>query len=180
MADKHIEYLGCDIKTVVSESHKFGTDAILLADFASPKANENACDLGTGCGIIPLLWCRNGQAAHITAVEIQKQAYEQAVESVKISSMQDKIDVINDDLKNIKNVLPHASMNVVAANPPYKANGCGIVSVSDAEKIARHETECNLNDVASAAAYILKFGGRLCVCNRPERLCDTVDRKSVV
>lgn len=174
MFDYNYEYLGSGISVAVSKEHTFGTDAVLLADFASPKRNENACDLGTGCGIIPMLWCRNNQAKKIAAVELQKKGYLQTCESVQKSGMSEKVCPVNHDLKNIKEVFEHASMNVVTMNPPYKAADCGIKSVAEAELIARHEVECTLDDICAAAAYLLNFGGRLCMCNRPERLSDMI------
>lgn len=172
--EKRIEYLGSDIRVVVSDDHGFGTDAVLLADFASPRKKDKACDLGTGCGIIPMIWCSNGLADKITGVEIQEKGYLQACESAKISNVTEKVSFINADLKEIKSVLPHASMDVVTMNPPYKAADSGIKSVSEAELVARHETKCVLQDITDAAAYLLNFGGRLCMCNRPERLADTI------
>ena len=174
VSGESIEYLGSGVKVVVSESHGFGTDAVLLADFASPKRKEKACDLGTGCGIIPMLWCRNSAAGHITAVEVQPLGCEQTEKSIEISGMSDKVTVINADLREIKSFLPHACMDVVTMNPPYKAANSGIVSTANSEKIARHETMCSLSDVTEAAAHLLNFGGRLCLCNRPERLSDTI------
>ena len=172
--EERTEYLGSDIRVAVSDDHGFGTDAVLLADFASPRKKDTACDLGTGCGIIPMLWCRNGQASHITGVEIQEKGYNQAVRSAEISQMTDKVDFIHSDLKELKGKLPHASMDVVTMNPPYKAADSGIKSVSEAELIARHETKCVLQDITDISAYLLKFGGRLCMCSRPERLSDTI------
>lgn len=174
MAEFRKEYLGNGVSVVVSDEHGFGTDAVLLADFASPKRKEKACDFGTGCGIIPMLWYRNGCASSIVGVELQKQGYEQACESAAISSAEDKVSFINHDLKDIRSVFDHGCMDVVTMNPPYKATDSGIKSTSTADLIARHEVECNLNDIASAAAYLLNFGGRLCLCNRPERLSDTI------
>ncbi len=174
MPEYKYEYLGSGIRVAVSKEHSFGTDAVLLADFASPKRNEKACDLGTGCGIIPMIWCRNGQAKEITAVELQKKGFLQTCESIRISSVEDKVRAVNHDLKDIKSVLGHASMDIVTMNPPYKAADAGIKSVAKAELIARHEVECNLDDICSTAAYLLNFGGRLCMCNRPERLSDTI------
>jgi len=95
-------------------------------------------------------------------------------ESIRISSVEDKVRAVNHDLKDIKSVLGHASMDIVTMNPPYKAADAGIKSVAKAELIARHEVECNLDDICSTAAYLLNFGGRLCMCNRPERLSDTI------
>lgn len=174
MPEYKYEYLGSGIRAAVSKEHSFGTDAVLLADFASPKRNEKACDLGTGCGIIPMIWCRNGQAKEITAVELQEKGFLQTCESIRISSVEDKVRAVNHDLKDIKSVLGHASMDIVTMNPPYKAADAGIKSVAKAELIARHEVECNLDDICSTAAYLLNFGGRLCMCNRPERLSDTI------
>ena len=105
---------------------------------------------------------------------MQEKGFLQAQKSAEISGMTEKVTFINHDLKDIKSVIPHASMDVVTMNPPYKAADSGIKSVSKAELIARHETECVLQDVTDAAAYMLNFGGRLCMCNRPERLADTI------
>ncbi|MBP3938055.1 MAG: methyltransferase [Clostridia bacterium] len=174
MVDFRKEYLGNGVSVVVSDEHGFGTDAVLLADFVSPKRKENACDLGTGCGIIPMIWYRNGQANKIFGVELQKKGYEQAVESAKISKAEEKITFLNINLKDIKSEFGHATMDVVSMNPPYKAADSGVKSASQADLIARHEVECNLSDIMSAAAYLLNFGGRLCMCNRPERLSDTI------
>lgn len=174
MAEFRKEYLGSGVNVVVSDEHSFGTDAVLLADFTSPKRKENACDFGTGCGIIPMLWYRNGCGKCIWGVELQKQGYEQACESAKISSAEEKVTFINHDLRDIKSVFEHGVMDVVSMNPPYKAADSGIKSTAEAELIARHEVECKLADVTAAAAHLLNFGGRLCMCNRPERLSDTI------
>ena len=74
---EHIEDLGCDVGVIVSKQHTFGTDAMLLASFANPKRNDIACDFGTGCGIIPFLWLRDGKCSKISAVEIQENACNQ-------------------------------------------------------------------------------------------------------
>lgn len=174
MAEFRKEYLGSGVNVVVSDEHSFGTDAVLLADFTSPKRKENACDFGTGCGIIPMLWYRNGCGKRIWGVELQKQGYEQACESAKISSAEEKVIFLNHDLRDIKSVFEHGVMDVVSMNPPYKAADSGIKSTAEAELIARHEVECKLADVTAAAAHLLNFGGRLCMCNRPERLSDTI------
>lgn len=174
MAEFRKEYLGSGVSVVVSDEHGFGTDAVLLADFASPKRKEKACDFGTGCGIIPMLWYRNGNAGHIWGIELQKQGFEQAVESADLSCAEEKITFLNMNLKNVRDVFEHASMDVVTMNPPYKAADSGIKSSTQADIIARHEVECNIYDITEAAAYLLNFGGRLCMCNRPERLSDTI------
>ncbi len=168
------EELGSGITVAVSEDHTFGTDAVLLADFASPNKKDIVCDMGTGCGIIPMLLCRNGKGKHITGIEIQQNGYEQAMESVRLSGVEDKVTIINGDIREIKQLLPHGTFNVVIMNPPYKATNGGIESKTQSARLARHEITCNIDDVTAAASHLLNFGGRLCLCNRPERLCDTI------
>lgn len=172
MADTRLEYLGSGISAVVSSEHSFGTDALLLADFAAPKRKEKICDFGTGCGIIPLLWCRNGHDEKITAVEIQTAACEQVQAAIKHNALEKSLEVIHADIRCLKDVLPAGCYDLVTMNPPYKALYTGIKSSDEAGLIARHEVMCSLEEVAAAAAGVLKFGGRFCLCHRPERLCD--------
>ncbi len=168
------EVLGSGCFVAVSDEHTFGTDAVLLADFASPHKNDIVCDMGTGCGIIPMLLFRNGMGKHITGIEIQENGYKQALESVRLSNAGDKVKIINGDIRDIKALLPHGTFNVVIMNPPYKAFNGGIESKGESQRIARHEVTCSVDDVTKAAAHLLNFGGRVCLCNRPERLADTI------
>ena len=157
--DEHIEYLSKDLGLIVSKEHTFGTDALLLADFASPKRYDVCCDFGTGCGIIPMLWCRDGCGKEISAVEIQEKACSQLTRSVKANDLQDKLFVYNADLKEAPRIFPCGKFDVITMNPPYKAENAGIKSQKENEKIARHETLCNLRDITKAASKLLKFGG---------------------
>lgn len=159
---------------VVSNSHPFGTDAILLANFADIHKGDTVCDLGTGCGIIPLIWQKEGKAKEIFGVDIQTKACDQLKKSLKINEITHGFNVLNADLRDLKGALTFGSFDVVTMNPPYKPVGTGIESVSQAEKIARHETMCNLDDLVSCAKKLLRYGGRLCLCHRPERLCDII------
>jgi len=173
MTGERLEPLGKNMKIIVSDDHTFGTDAILLASFANVRSSDKVCDLGTGCGIIPLIWCKNG-AENITAVEIQKKACFQAERSAILNSVNDRLKIINADLRVLRGVLPLGTFDVVTMNPPYKPVGTGIESASEADKIARHETMCSIDDAVAAASSLLRFGGRFCLCHRPERLCDII------
>ena len=158
----------------VSDEHTFGTDAVLLADFAGAKKAKKATDIGTGCGIIPLLLIKNGTAAEVDGVEIQSRAVEICNESIKLNGLESSFRVHCLDMKEIKGKLTAGAYDLVTCNPPYKAKGAGDKNLNEAAKIARHETLCVFEDVVKAAAYILKFGGRLCICHRPERLADVI------
>jgi len=167
-----IEELGNGISLIVSKEHKFGTDAILLADFARAKPKSVACDLGTGCGIIPFVWHSRGLCNKIYGVEIQQEAAEMAQRSVVINKSEDKINILHRNLKELKGKIPFGSVDVVTCNPPYKAPGAGIESKSESDRIARFETLCTVDDICISARNLLKSGGTLCMCMRPERLTD--------
>ena len=167
------EKLSDDISVCVSPEHGFGTDAFLLTHFSGYKKNDLACDLGTGCGIIPLIMQRSDPPVHTYAVDIQPQAVKQleiSLEKNRISS----ITPVCADLKDLWGDAPLGKLSLVTCNPPYKAANAGIESTLDAHRIARHEILCNIDDVCRSAAKLLKYGGRLCICNRPERLSDVI------
>ncbi len=167
------EPLGRNNFIYVSEEHTFGTDAVILSRFSTDGALiKKAVDLGTGCGIIPMLWFKDNAVGSAVGVEIQKNGAEMFKKTVAENGAGDKISVLNADLRDLKGKLPFGEFDLVCCNPPYKAPGAGIKSREKAAEIARHETLCTLDDVVSAAAHLLKFSGRLCLCHRPERLTD--------
>lgn len=173
MSEFSFELLKNGVEICVSPEHKFGTDAFLLADFASPRRKDVVCDLGTGCGIIPLLMQMKYDPKLIYCVDIQSQAIEQLNITIEKNKLERLIPVCA-DLKETWEGFPQSSLDVVTCNPPYKAADAGMQSLGEAQRIARHEIMCNINDVCRAAARMLKFGGRLCLCNRPERLADVI------
>lgn len=168
------ERLSDEIYIEVSAEHTFGTDALLLAYFASPKNNDRAMDMGTGCGIIPFLWLRNSKQSPVHCLDIQQNAIEQVKRSIERNALQGRLVPHLCDLREIRSEFPAEGFSLVTMNPPYKPVGTGIESKSNSAKIARHEICCNIEDAVKAAAYLLKFGGRFCMCHRPEMLADAV------
>lgn len=171
---KSIERLSDDIFIEVSDEHTFGTDALLLAYFASPKNKDKALDMGTGCGVIPFLWLRNPEQSPVHCLDIQQSAIELVEHSIARNNLGGRLVAHLCDLREIRGEFPAEGFSLVTMNPPYKPVGTGIESKSDSAKIARHEICCNIEDAVKAAAYLLKFGGRFCMCHRPERLADAV------
>ena len=157
----------------VSKNHTFGTDAVLLADFAGSKKVKKHCDLGAGCGIISMLLLKNGKVQKSVGVEISEEAVVLAQQTAN-EFAKDSFTPILADLCALKGVLPFGETDLVTCNPPYKASGSGILSSGDRDVVARHETMCTLEDVISAASHLLKSSGRLCICQRPERLSDII------
>lgn len=174
--NEHYEPLGNNIKVIVSDKHHFSTDTILLANFAMPKKHDKSVELGTGCGTIPLIWARElGKNLNVTAVEIQDDAYNMIKRSVLINGLGKYITPVHGDLRNLRSKLRYGYYDLVVCNPPYKLSGSGIVNPEKEKHIARHEETCTLDDIVSCGARLLQFGGRFCLCQRPERLCDVME-----
>lgn len=170
-ANEHFEPLGKNIKIIVSDVHRFSTDTILLNYFSKAKKNDKVIELGTGCGTIPLLMKKDNKTSEITAVDIQEDACSLLERSISYNNLSG-ITVINSDLKELKGKVPFGYFDLVVCNPPYKENGTGIYNPHSGKKAARHEVMCSLEDIIKISSSLLNFGGRLCICQRPERLTD--------
>ena len=169
------EKLNDRVNVCVSKDHRFGTDAFLLAYFAKPKKTDLVCDLGTGCGIIPMIFSKHKcPPKKIYGVDIQPQAIEQFELSIKNSQVSNELIPVRADLKELSD-MEFGQFNLVTCNPPYKADRTGILSETSSDKIARHETMCTIFDICKTAKRLLQFNGRLCMCQRPERLMDVMD-----
>ncbi len=150
----------------------FGMDAVLLSSFAKVKEGEKAIDLGTGTGILPILLEAKTDGEHFTGLEIQSESADMANRSVLYNNLQDKIDIIEGDIKEASNIFGKASFNVVTSNPPYMTNHHGLKNPNDAKAIARHELLCSLDDVVRETAALLKQRGRCYFVHRPSRLVE--------
>lgn len=174
LESEHIEYLNREIGIVVSPRHTFGTDALLLADFASPRKKDWACDFGTGCGIIPLLWYRDGKGQHIDGVELQQAGYHQFCRSIAANHAEDKVFAHHLNLREAPQHLQKGKYDCITMNPPYTALGRGIPSQKEHEKTARHEVQCTFSDIFWSAKQLLRYGGKIAICFRPERLAEAI------
>ena len=155
----------------VSPHHTFGTDAVLLNDFAKAKHNDKLVDLGTGCGIIAFLALRDGNCECAYGVDISGEAISLAEKTKQEYEIEKFIPVLS-DLKDLKGKVPFGSNTLVTCNPPYKAPSAGIKNPDSVKSVARHEIECTLEDIIAVGAKLLQTGGRLCMCQRPERLAE--------
>lgn len=171
--DYTFEKLTDKIYVCASSDHRFGTDAFLLAYFSGYRRKDKVCDLGTGCGIIPLIMQKSGPPQVTYAVDIQEGAIDQLSLGMERSETSGIIPICA-DLKELWDEAPLGQLDLVTCNPPYKAANAGFESAVTAQRIARHEIMCSIDDVCAAGAKLLKYGGRLCLCNRPERLSDVI------
>ncbi|MBS4537928.1 tRNA1(Val) (adenine(37)-N6)-methyltransferase [Clostridium sp. D2Q-11] len=154
------------------EGFCFGIDAVLLANFCDVKPNSTIVDLGTGTGIIPLILYGKNKINKIYGIEIQEQVANMAKRSMELNNLDEKIDILNIDLKNVEEVIEVNSIDVVVSNPPYMDTGTGKVNPSDKKAISRHEIMCELEDVIEKAKRLLKHNGRFYMVHRPNRLTD--------
>lgn len=152
----------------------FGMDAVLLTGFVKIKSGENVLDMGTGTGIIPILLEAKTKAAHFTALEIQADSADMAERSVKINGLEEKIAVVQGDIKEAGLLFGAASFHVVTTNPPYMIGEHGLKNPDEAKAIARHEVLCTLEDVVREAAKVLKSSGRFYMVHRPFRLAEII------
>ena len=168
------EPLGKGFYVNVSKNHTFGTDAIVLANFASPRKKDSLVDLGTGCGIIPFLMLRDGNLSEAVGVDISEEAYLLAQKTKNELSL-DKFTAINSDLKDLKGKIEFGRYNLVTCNPPYKAENAGLKNPNEKLRVARHEVACTLEDIVLVASKLLQTSGRFCICQRPERTAELME-----
>ena len=153
----------------------FGIDAVLLSDFAKIISKDSTIvDLGAGTGIISIQLSGKTQASKIIGIEKQKEVSDMARRSVQLNKLENVIEIMNMDLRQIDNIIEAGSIDYVVTNPPYQKKDTGILSENEEEKISRHEIKCNIADICYISAKILKNNGTIYMVHRPERLVDII------
>lgn len=152
----------------------FGMDAVLLSGFVAVKDGARVLDMGTGTGIIPILLSAKTKASEIKALEIQAESADMAARSVRLNNLQNKIEIVQGDIKEASKLFTKASFDAVTCNPPYMIGQHGLKNPDSAMAIARHEVMCTFDDVARSAAEVLKPGGSFFLVHRPFRLAEII------
>ena len=150
----------------------FGMDAVLLSGFARVKEGEQVLDLGTGTGIIPILLAGTTRGRHFTGLEIQRESADMAMRSVRYNHLDERISIIEGDIREADTLFRAASFDVITCNPPYMTEHHGLVNPGQPKAIARHEILCTLEDVLTQSARLLKPGGKFYLVHRPFRLAE--------
>ena len=160
------------------EGFCFGIDSVLISDFAKEiKNNSIGIDLGTGTGIISILLSSKTNLLKIIGIEIQKDVADMAKRSVELNGLQEKIDILNINIKEIlenKNleIVKKESFDFIVTNPPYKKIETGKINENEYKYISRHEITANLDDFLEVSKYLLKDKGEFYMVHRPDRLVD--------
>ena len=165
-----LQYKG--LKIIQKKSgYRFTTDAVLLANFVHGVTGKKVLEVGTGSAVIAILVVAKQSPEHLTAVEIQAEVAQMATRSVEINQLQDKITVINADIKDYCKQISE-SFDAVVCNPPYRKVGSGFTQEKDSLCISRHEIALNLQELFESAKRLLKFGGSLFIVHQSERLAE--------
>lgn len=154
------------------EKFCFGMDAVLLSGFAKVKEGEKVLDIGTGTGIIPILLAAKTPGQHFTGLEIQPESADMARRSVALNHLEEKISIVEGDVREADQLFSAASFDVITSNPPYMTGSHGLVNPDMPKAIARHEICCTLEDLVSQTEKLLRPGGRFFMVHRPFRLAE--------
>jgi tRNA1Val (adenine37-N6)-methyltransferase len=153
-----------------SRFFRFGTDGVLLADFARCKKGEKVIDLCSGTGIVPFMMMAKGEIEQADALEIQPYLCRLMERSAQKNGCENRFRVLEGDLCNIRDLAQGGAYDTVTVNPPYEPMGRGILGQNPHRELARREVACSLEDIIAAASYLLKPAGRLVLVHRPFRL----------
>ena len=165
------EFMDGRLKLIQSRTgYRFSIDAVLLSEFVSIKKGDKVVDLGTGCGIIPLVLLLNRPVGYVFGLEIQEGLALQTNRNALLNGFSRKIGVIRGDIRHPP--MTPASVDVVVCNPPYRKKDSGRVNPDQQRAIARHEILASLEDILNAARQILRTEGRLAMIYPAERLAD--------
>lgn len=153
----------------------FGIDSVLLADFAKNiKAEANVIDLGTGSGVIATLLCGKTKLKGVLGIEIQKNVCDMAQRSIILNNLENRFKILNTNIKNLDEILDNQQFDAIVTNPPYKKINTGLTNENKSKLIARHEVECNLEDIIRVSSKLLKDKGELYIVHKAERLSEII------
>jgi len=154
------------------ESFKLSTDSVLLADFANMKRVGSCLDLGSGAGVLCVLFATKNKAAEITGIELQPGFADLSRLNIAENSMADRVKIITADLREYRSLFRASTFDLVVSNPPYFAENSGYSAPGDYRAQAREEKNCTLPDICTAAKWALRWGGIFALVHRPERLSE--------
>ncbi len=171
--EESVDYLrALDLKIIQPKSgYRFSLDPLLLCDFA-PENSASVLDLGSGCGIIPLVMARRSKAATVVAVEFQPRMAEIAARNATDNGLAERVTVLQADILELTGRFSGNSFDLVMGNPPYRRLGTGKTSPHPGRDLARHESSATLTDFFVVAKKMVKAGGSICFIYHPERLAE--------
>ena len=165
-----------DVKIIQNrEVFSYSIDSVLLSRFPEIPSRGLIVDLCSGNGAVGLFAIILTKAP-IIEVEIQERLADMAERSIHLNHLEDQVQMIHDDLKNLLNHVPRTGVDLILCNPPYfKVSETSKKNVSEYYLLARHEITTNLEEICDIARHALKSNGRLAMVHRPDRFLDIID-----
>ncbi len=149
------------------DGYRFSIDALILADFmashlitARNRRSVRYIDLGTGCGIIAILMAKWKKDLSGYGIEIQPSLADMAKRNLMLNNLEDRLQILCMDLKELPGKFPPASFDWVTINPPYRRINTGRINPNPQKAIARHELFVSLKDICEIMAYLLREKGK--------------------
>ena len=165
-----------DVKIIQNrEVFSYSIDSVLLSRFPEIPSRGLIVDICSGNGAVGL-FASTRTKAPIIEVEIQERLADMAERSIHLNHLEDQVQMIHDDLKNLLNHVPRTGVDLILCNPPYfKVSETSKKNVSEYYLLARHEITTNLEEICDIARHALKSNGRLAMVHRPDRFLDIID-----
>ena len=178
MSKKINDLLGYGNLKIVQDKNyfNFSLESILLPNFIKVNKSDNKIiDLGCGNLPMPLIINYLYPEKEIIGIELQNEIYDLAIETLKINNLENKIKVLNIDIKDIKSYFNSETFDIVISNPPYfKKNEQTKINDNRVKSIARHEIAITLEEIIEKASFLLKNKGKFGLVHRTERLDDVI------
>lgn len=152
--------------------YRFSIDAILLAAHVLPRPGDAIVDLGTGCGIIPVVLAFRHPDTRISGIEIQPDLAASARENIRANQMADRVRIMEKDMRHVTLSDFDSPQDIVISNPPYHRAHSGRINPTAEKAIARHEIKMTLNDLTQTASRLLRTMGKFITIYPAERLAD--------
>jgi tRNA1Val (adenine37-N6)-methyltransferase len=156
------------------EGYRYSIDAVILAYHAGGGSATRVLDLGTGCGIIPMIVAFRDPHVRIFGIEVQVPLARLAMENIEANRMADRVTILTEDIKSLRAEMTGGTVDLVVVNPPFYKADTGRVNPNPQRAVARHELKVSLSDVTAAASRMLQKGGRFLAIYTAERLCDMI------
>lgn len=157
-----------------NDFQNFTLDTVLLADFTKiNRKTKKILDIGTGCGIIPILLAEKSKA-EIVGIELQKEMADIAERNVQ--NYEERINIINDDIKNYQKIFKKDEFDCIVTNPPYFEFKGDINQINNSPQmsLARHNIDLTLEQIIKISAWLLKNSGHFSIVFRSERLVEVL------
>ncbi|MDD3397424.1 MAG: methyltransferase [Clostridia bacterium] len=181
--DEKLEDLQLDGLQIIQSKkfYRFTSDAVILANFVSVGSKDFLMDLGTGSGIIAILTAYKNKPKKVFGIELQEELADMARRSVQFNKLENLIEIINCDIKELQSAKIRQELNiseadVVVCNPPYKKAGTSALNNTENKSIARHEVALNMDELLKVVKVLLKYGGRFYVVYDSNRTAELISK----